>query len=382
MKMRIIVSGGGTAGHITPAIAIADKLKELDEGCEIVFVGSRNGMENKLVPRAGYPIWQLDVKGIKRKLSLDNFKAVWQTVKAVKRSKELIRDFKPDAVLGTGGYVCYPILKAAADMGVYTALHESNAIPGLAVRMLKKRADKIFVSFEECARTLNVGEKALVTGNPVKNASQELSREQAREKLGMNGRYRYLLISFGGSLGAKTVNACALEVMDKLSTRRADILHIHAYGKNDASEFFEEFKRRGYDKYKNIVVNEYIYDMPIYMRAADAVMCRSGAMTLAELASSGIASVLIPSPNVTANHQYKNAIAFENVGAAFVVDEKKGSAPEQALGYVSAIISDKELRQNMSRRALELAHPNASETIASEILRGVKQKREATNDLN
>ena len=366
--MRIIISCGGTAGHINPALAIADKIKELQEQTDIAFVGSKNGMENSLVSRAGYPIWGIDVMGFKRSLSLSNVKAVIKTAAAVKQASKLIEEYSPDAVIGTGGYVCYPMLKAASKMGVYTVLHESNAIPGLAVRVLAKKMDQVFVSYDMCARKLDLKGRCVLSGNPVRRCVDLISHEQARERLGMSGRYRYLILSFGGSLGAKTVNDCALEVMESLSSKRSDILHVHSYGRSGIGGFTEEFKRRGYDRCRNIVAAEYIYDMPTYMRAADVVMSRSGAMTLSEIASSGVASVLIPSPNVTNDHQYKNAQEFASQGAAFVIDEKKDGATSNAVKYITELITDREKREAMAKSATLFSHPEAADVIAKNIL--------------
>ena len=366
--MRYILSGGGTAGHINPAIAIADKLRELDSESEILFVGSVSGMENKLVSLAGYPIWQLDVKGFKRSLSLSNIGAIIKTARSVRRAREILDSFRPDAVIGTGGYVCFPILFAAARQGIYTALHESNAVPGLAVKMLKNKVDRIFVGFNECAEALKVGDKCVCTGNPIKADFAALDKDEARKKLGITGKYRYVVLSFGGSLGARTVNELALNVMTEFTSKRSDVMHFHACGRIESKAFYQELEGRGLDKCKNIAVSEYIYDMPVYLSAADAVMCRSGAMTLAELAAAGAPSVLVPSPNVTGGHQYKNALAYKEAGAAFLVDERKPSDKEKAVEYIKTVITDKYRRQAMAEALKGVAHTDSSELIAREII--------------
>ena len=364
--MRFIISGGGTAGHINPAIAIADKLKELDGNSEMVFVGRESGMEGKLVSNAGYPIWNLNVRGLKRSLSPDNLKTAVSTVKAVKEAKKMIESFSPDAVIGTGGYVCFPVLYAASKKGIYTALHESNAVPGLAVRLLKNKVDRVFTGFEGCAKKL--GKKALYTGNPLRCGFALHTRESAREMLGMKGKYRYLVLSFGGSLGAKTVNNVALDIMAELTSERSDILHLHSCGKNYGKSFCGELEKRGLDKCKNIRVSEYIYDMPTCICAADAVICRSGAMTLTELSAAGAPAVLIPSPNVTGDHQFKNATEYADTGAAYVVSERELSDLANAVGYVRQIITDKYKREEMSKAALAFAKTDAADKIAREIL--------------
>ncbi len=345
----------------------------MDSECEIIFVGSKNGMENKLVPRASYPIIPLDVIGIKRSLSLKNITAVYKAARSTAEAKKLLLKLSPDAVIGTGGYVCYPILKAASKMGIYTAIHESNAVPGLAVKMLKNKVKRIFVSFDACSRALGVNEKCLYTGNPIKAEFDGISKDHARKMLGIDDKYRYLLVSFGGSLGAKTVNSAALEIMDRVTSKRGDVLHIHGCGKNGGSEFFKEFKRRGFADVKSIRASEYIYDMPLYLKAADIVVCRSGAMTLSEISASGVASVLIPSPNVTGNHQYKNALEFSSANAAFAVDETKPDAIERAVRYVCTLLSNTPLREQMGENAKKLSRTDSADLIAAEILNAIKK---------
>ena len=366
--MRYVFSGGGTAGHINPAISVADKIKAIEPESEIVFIGNRNGMENKLVTLAGYPIWQIDVRGLKRSLSPDNLKAVFLAGKAVKDVKRMLRDFMPDAVIGTGGYVCYPVIKAASKMGIYTAIHESNAVPGLTVRMLKKRADSVFTGFPECVKLLGLGE---CIGNPLRSGFIAESREEARKALGISGKYKYLLVSFGGSLGAEAVNETALTVMKELTSKRSDVLHIHAYGKN-GENFVRKFREMGLSRCDNIRVSEYIYDMPRWLSSADAVICRSGAMTLAEIAAAGAPSVLIPSPNVTGDHQYKNALAFSEAGAAYLADERSIGYKEKALRLVTELLTDSCKREKMREALVDVSRPDAAERMAMAIIERAK----------
>lgn len=370
--MRYFLTCGGTAGHINPAIAIADKISELDKESEIVFVGSSLGMENALVPREGYPIWNLDVQGFKRSLSLKNVGALIKMLGAIRGAREMIKRFSPDAVIGTGAYVCFPLLYAASGMGIFTALHESNASPGLAVKLLKHRVDRIYTGFAECSEALNVGERAVAVGNPLKGGFEAVSREEARKRLGLEGRYAYLILSFGGSLGARAVNDYAIDIMEKLTSKRRDVLHLHACGKRESAEFMAEIKRRGLDKFSNISVSEYIYDMPTVMRAADIVLCRSGAMTLAEISCAECPAILIPSPNVTGDHQMKNAIVCERAGAAFLVNERIEKGSEMALEYVITLLRDKQLRESMAKKSALMSKKDASERIAEEIIARVK----------
>ena len=363
--MRVIFTGGGTAGHINPAIAIADALAKLDENAEILFIGTRSGLENRLCQEAGYPLWHIDAMGIKRSLSFDNVKAVFKAVKAVNKAKKMLDTFKPDAVLGTGGYICYPVVRAAASMGVFTALHESNAIPGMAVKMLKNKVDRIYVNFDECKRLLGGGEKIVRSGNPVKNTP--INRGYAREQLGITGCYRYVLLSFGGSLGAETVNREVLTLMQNFSSKRKDIFHLHATGKVGYGEFCRRFSEMGLNECKNISVKEYIYDMPKWLTAADLVISRSGAMTLSEIAYSGRASILIPSPNVVDDHQYKNAKAFSDAGAAFTLREGTDEL-SRLCELTETVLSDRAVRERMEAKAKDFNVPNAADMIARELL--------------
>lgn len=372
--MRIIVTGGGTGGHINPAIAIAEALKEADKDCDILFVGTPSGMENRLVSEAGYPIWHVEVEGIRRSLSFKNLLSVMKAARAVGKAKKIIEEFRPDAAIGTGGYVCYPIIKACSEMGIYTALHESNAVPGLAVRVLKNKTDRIFVNFSECADALGVPEKTLRCGNPLRKGLDRGKRELLRERYGITGRYRYVILSFGGSLGANALNTGALDVMERLSSKRADILHVHACGRNGQKEFFERFRALGLDGCKNIRVSEYISDMPEWINMADVVVSRSGAMTLSEIASAGRASVLIPSPNVADDHQYKNAKAFSDAGAAYLVTED-GEEMQRLPEIVETVLCDKRARLQMEKNAELFDVPNAGSVIAREMIAGIKEKR-------
>ncbi len=363
--MRVIFAGGGTAGHINPAIAVADAVCELEKNSEILFIGTKKGLENRLCAEAGYPLWHIEVSGIKRSFSLDNVKAAVKALKATGRARQMIEKFRPDAVVGTGGYICYPVIKAASRLGIYTALHESNAIPGMAVKMLKNKADKIFVNFKECGELLGGGDNIIRSGNPMRK--NEGDRKSIREELLITGRYRYVLLSFGGSLGAETVNREILNLMERFSSRRNDVFHLHAAGKAGYGEFFKAFSERGLNECKNICVKEYIYDMPKWLTAADLVISRSGAMTLSEIASSGRASILIPSPNVTDNHQYKNAKAFSDAGAAYTLCE--GTDELSRLSELAeTVLSDRRVREKMEENARRFDFPGAAEMIARDLI--------------
>ncbi len=363
--MRVIFAGGGTAGHVNPAIAIADAVSLIEKNSEILFIGTKRGLENRLCEEAGYPIWHIDVMGIKRSLSFDNVKAAVKAVRATGKVRGMIEKFRPDAVVGTGGYICYPVVKAACSMGIYTVLHESNAVPGMAVKMLKNKADKIFVNFKETKELLGSGENIVRSGNPMKNVCAD--RVGIRNELNITGKYRYVLLSFGGSLGAETVNREILNLMSSFSSRRNDVFHIHAVGKSGYGDFMKEFTERGLNGCRNISAREYIYDMPKWLAAADLVISRSGAMTLSEIAATGRASILIPSPNVTDNHQYKNAKAFSDAGAAYTLSED-GSELYRLSELVETVLSDKAVREKMEEKAKTFDYPGAAEMIAKDLI--------------
>lgn len=321
--MRVLITGGGTGGHVYPALAIADTIKRNVPDSVIEYVGTSKGIENKLVPKAGYKLHHVEIRGIKRSLSLSNIKTAYYVLTSPSKAAKLIKEFKPDIVVGTGGYVCWPVIKAASDLGIPTALHESNAVPGVAVKMLAGKVDRIYLNFEVTGAELPCKEKLLHVGNPLLSHFSEITKEAALEKLGMKGKYKYFLLSYGGSLGAETINATMLDFMKNYVASHPEIYHVHATGSYEYGKIKEQFDAAGLDKFGNISLCEYIYDMPVKMAAADITVCRAGAMTVSELAAAGKCAVFIPSPNVTNNHQYKNAKVLVDEGAACLFEEKE-----------------------------------------------------------
>lgn len=383
--MRIIFTGGGTAGHVNPAIAVADALKRLEGSAEILFVGTPHGMENKLVSEAGYPIWHIDVGGLKRSATVKNIGVLLKAVRSLSAARGIIEKFRPDAVFGTGGYVCYPLVREAARTGIYTALHESNAAAGLAVKMLSGKVDEIYLNFDAAREGLYYPERAKVVGNPVRGGLETVDRETARHLLGIGqpipgregdfasrgkfiGSFRHVVLSFGGSLGAETVNTEILKLMDGYARRRPDTLFVHATGKSGYADFMRRATDCGVTALNNTVISEFLYSMPLWLAASDIVVCRAGASTVSELAALGRTSILIPSPNVTGDHQYKNAKAMGDSGGAFVLRER----PEELCKIselVDTVLSDRRLRENMEICAKTLApKENAAEVIARALL--------------
>lgn len=368
--MNFLFTCGGTAGHIYPAIAVAGRLRELMPDCGILFIGAENQMETDLVPREGFDIKTVRVTNLQRSFKPDkllhNIKSAGNIIGSVRRSKQIIRDFKPDAAVGTGGYVCYPVLRAASGMGVGTAILESNATPGLTTRMLAKRADKILVGFEESAAYYKERDKIAVTGTPVRSEFTAWSREDARRELGIASDTP-LILSVWGSLGAGFMNGMIAEFSNLAAERGFNL--IHAIGKRDYAKVCGELGEGGLEglQKRGIDLREYIYDMPKVMAAADLVMCRSGASTLSELAVAGKPAVLVPSPNVTNNHQEKNARVLESCGAAKVVIESEISS-YALFGAVAGLLCDRETLESMSREMTKAGFSDSADRITGIVL--------------
>ncbi len=319
--MKIILCGGGTSGHVNPALNIAATIKKRIPDVEIMFIGTKRGIESTLVPKSGYPIEFVEVSGFSRKLTVKNIKSAWHALTSVSEAKRIIKKFSPDIVIGTGGYVSWPTVKAASKLGIPTLIHEQNAFPGVTTKMLSKVADKVCISFagsekffDEKYRT-----KLVLTGNPV--LVDGMTRAEARKRLGISEDEPYIL-SYGGSMGAEKVNELVFELMEKYSVPK-NVRHTHAIGRVGFEKFDAIAKEKGFYDHPNLELSEYIYDMSVRQAAADVIICRAGAMTLSELAIRGRAAVLIPSPHVTEDHQYKNAKLLADAGAAVVYRESE-----------------------------------------------------------
>ncbi len=363
--MRVIITCGGTGGHITPALAIADIIKQNAPRAEILFVGGERGMERELVSAAGYDIRTLCVQGLSRRLTLSNFKALFQAGRAIKEARALLLDFRPDIVIGTGGYACYPTLRAAVGLAIPAAVHESNAAPGLAVRMLAGRLDRVWLNFESAGARLSGAASVLVVGNPLpRGYATPIPAELPR------GREKFLL-SFGGSLGATAVNQAVLDLMESERERR-DIFHLHATGQREFPKMQASLALRGLQDCKHLALTPFITQMPRYLSAADLVICRAGAMSVSELAALGKPAVLIPSPNVTGNHQYENAKALADKGAAVLLEEKNIAALST---LVPALLDDTGRLEEMSRAIRAFHCPHANEAIWQDILALTKRKK-------
>ena len=366
--MKILMTGGGTAGHINPALAIAALLKKEYPDAEFLFVGAKGRMETQLVPAAGYPIRTVSVRGFQRRLSLKNIGrnilAAVDVFTASAASARIIKEFKPDLAVGTGGYVCGPVLRECIKQGIPVAVHESNAFPGVTVKMLGKEGALILLCSEDARRHLPEGVKAVVTGNPIRGDFVTMDKATARAELGLDSRP--LVLSFGGSLGAARINEAMAEVLRR-SMAEGKLQHIHGAGKNGYAAMKAQLEEMGVPlQGDGIAVREYIDDMPRCMAAADLVICRCGAMTLSELPAAGKPSILIPSPYVAENHQYHNAMVLVNRGAAMCIEEKDLTADTLWEAIQSATSNEDTLRQ-MEEKVRGAAILDADERIMDQL---------------
>jgi len=375
--MKFIFTCGGTAGHINPAIAVAGRLKELMPDTEILFIGANNKMEMELVPREGYEIKGLTVGNLQRSLSpkaiVHNINSVKNVIVSRMQAKRIIKQFKPDAVIGTGGYVCYPVLKAAADLKIPTVVHESNAVPGLTTKMLADKVDRVLVGFDESRQYYSHPEKVDVTGTPVRGAFDTFTKAEAKAKLGLKPEEK-LVVSVWGSLGAQHMNDVMQQLIPMLDGTQGFKL-LHAAGSRYYKGISEALadKAESFDK-MGVELREYIYDMPCVMAAADLIICRSGAITLAELAATGKPSILIPSPNVTHNHQYHNAKVFADKGAAVLIREEELTAKTLAQAIKDILETEGKL-EKMSENARKLAKLDSTQKMYDECVKLINGKR-------
>ncbi len=363
--MHILFAGGGTAGHINPALAIAGYLKDKEPDAKISYIGTAHNLEARLVPAAGYDFYTIDVTGFKRKLSpkgiVHNAVAVKKAVTASFRARKLLKELKPDIVVGTGGYVSGPVLREAAKLGIKTAIHEQNAFPGITTKALAKNVDRVMLAMPEAEKHMKLNKKPYAVGNPVRKELTEISKQEARAILGLDSRP--LILSFGGSLGARPINEAVVGLI-KSHNGSGKYYHIHATGKAGFESTKKSIEEKCGKLSKEITVREYIDNMNVCMAAADLVICRAGAITLSELCICGKASILIPSPYVAENHQYHNAMTLKNKNAAQVLEEKDLSE-ESLIKAVEKLLIDKTTVEKMGKNALKHSIPDSNERIYS-----------------
>lgn len=362
--MKVLFTGGGTAGHINPALAAAGYLKQKEPDAEILYVGNRGGMEERLVAQAGYPIKTVHISGFQRKLTPKNLVRNCQTVvkmfTATAEAKKIIREFQPDVCVGTGGYVSGPVIREAAKLGIPCVIHESNAYPGVTTKALAHSVKTVMLAVPDAQKYFAESVHCVITGNPVRGEVLAAQREEARQALGLDDRP--VVLSFGGSLGASALNRAAAYMLAE-SAKTGRYQHIHGYGAHD-EKFLDEVKELGLSPEKNpqIRLLEYIDNMPQCLAAADLVIGRAGAMTLTEIEAKAKASILIPSPNVAENHQYHNAMALVRRGAAEIIEEKNLTG-ELLWKKVQKILSDPDRLASLGENAGKMEILDANERI-------------------
>lgn len=370
--MRFMFVCAGTAGHINPALAVAGELRDIFPDAAFLFVGAGREMEKRLIPQEGYPLENLRVTGLARGFSSKdiryNIRTLNNLVNANADARRVVEDFRPDCVIGTGGYVCYPVVRAARRLGIPTVLHESNAEPGMANLVLSGMVDRMLVAFPNTEKKYRKPKNVIYTGTPVRGDFLPISREEARKRLGLSGN-KPLVVSFWGSLGASAMNTVMSEVI-AMNAREDAFLHIHATGGGEEGlrKMYTRLASLGIrEKPQNLDLRAYINDMGTVMTAADIVVCRAGASTLAELTNVGRAAVLVPSPNVTANHQEKNAEALQNAGGGVMIREKDCTA-KRLFETIKDLASDRPRLDAMERDSRRLGQPEAREKIAEIIV--------------
>ncbi len=363
--MNLIFTCGGTAGHINPAIAVANMMKERDPDGKILFIGAVGHMEEKLVPQAGFEVRCLPGSGLSRKLNpagiKKNLYAIKCVLDAVKICKQIFREFKPDAVIGTGGYASFPALYAAQTMGIPTCVHEANAVPGVTTKMAANKANRVLVAFEESVQYYKNPEKVEVVGMPIRREFIYTTREEARKELGLSG---HVVVSAFGSQGAKVMNETMADMMPLEQKDNFPFHHIHATGSFGKEWMPKRVKDNGVD-FENcpaLDIREYIYNMPTVMAAADVIIGRAGSATCNEIAAAGIPCILVPSPNVTNNHQEKNARVLETTGGAIVVLEKDCTA-QGMYDIIRKLLAEESRREEMSRKLRSQVKLDSTERI-------------------
>ena len=365
--MNVIFTCGGTGGHINPAIAVANILKERQPDVKILFIGAQGHMEEKLVPAAGFELVTLPGSGLSRKLNLagikKNVNAIKCVLSAVGKCKKIIREFGADVIVGTGGYASFPALLAGSQLKVPTVVHEANAVPGLTTKMAAAVADRVLVCFEESVKYYKNPDQVEVVGMPVRKEFLFCDKAAARKELGIDDG-KAVVVSAFGSQGAKVMNETMADMMPLEKADGFPFHHIHATGSFGREWMPQRVKDNGvdYENCDSIDIREYIYNMPTVMAAADVIIGRAGASTCNELAAAGTPCILIPSPNVTNNHQEKNARVLEEAGGAVVVLEKDCS-PEKMYELVTALLAEESRRQEMTKALHSLVKSDSAQRI-------------------
>ncbi len=361
--MRVIMTGGGSGGHIYPALAIADKIKEKEPDAEILYIGNHLGLEQDIVPRAGYPFRMVEARWFEKN-PVEILKTVAVTLHGSNQALRIMKKFRPDVVIGTGGFVCVPVMHAGHRYRAKCFLHEQNAFPGVANRFLEHYADRVFLGFAAASSYFKQPEKHVVVGNPVRSRFFSVDREEARRKLGLSPG-QFMVFTFAGSQGANQMTRVIYQLMKSLNGKPGVSL-IFATGTMHYPEVMDKIASEGVRIQDNITIRDYINDMENYLAAADLVISRAGALSVAETCVTGAPSILVPSPNVPGNHQYFNAKAVADQGGAILIEEKDFT-PERAETEIQTLMADPDRLLAMRKAARACAPEEATDRIYQEI---------------
>ena len=363
--MKVIVTGGGSGGHIYPAIAIADKIKEKSPDSEILYIGNEIGLEKEIIPKTGYPMKLVTAMWLDRSNALKLFGTAYGVFKGYRQSLKIMKDYKPDIVIGTGGYVCVPVMLAAHRYGAKTYIHEQNAFPGAANKMLEKYVNKVFLGFQEAGKFFKEPQKHIFVGNPVRKRFFNVTKKESRKELKIDAN-AFVVFSFGGSYGADKINEVAFDLMTIVNGKK-DIVMIFGTGSQYYENILNKAKENDINIQENIRIISYINDMENYLGASDLIISRAGALSMAETTACGRAAILIPSPNVTGNHQYFNAKSISDRGGAVLLEELNLTS-EKLIEEVLKLKNNPAMLEKMSEASKACAQLNATENIYENII--------------
>ncbi len=361
-NMKVVISGGGTGGHIYPAVAIIEELKKRDSNIDILYIGSKNSMESELIPSLGINYKSIEVMGLPRKINKKFFKSIFVLLKGLRQAKKILKRFKPDVVIGTGGFVTGPVLYKAHKMGIYTIFHEQNSYPGITNRILSRYVNAMAVTFKESIKFFKNNDKCVVTGNPIRNRFEFLNRAESLKFFEIDKNSKNIF-SFGGSNGSEELNKAVLGILEKFY-KNEKISLIHVTGKLNYDKFLEEVKSKGIKIENNVKILPYMTEMDKAYGVSDLVITSSGAITLAEISKIGLASILIPKAYTTENHQEFNARAYKDIGASELILEKELNS-DLLWENIEKIIFDNSRLEQMKENAKKLATPNAVKDFVS-----------------
>lgn len=370
--MKYLISGGGTGGHIYPALSIVSEIKAKDKSAEILYVGTEYGLESELVPRENIDFKTIRVKGMPRKINKEFFKSIKELLLGLNDARKILNEFKPDIVIGTGGYVCGPIVYMAKKKNIKAVIHEQNAFPGITNKILSRYVDKVLATFEESKDYFKHRDRVVITGNPVRKELLEIDKKSAYEKLNIEENIPFVL-SFGGSGGQKSLNDTIYQVIKKRNIE-GNIQIVHVTGKRHYDKFIENLERDRIILNEKIRVLPYLYHMPEAINIASLVITSAGAITLSELAAVGVASILVPKAYTAENHQEYNARSFEEKGASILILEKDLNMESLDMA-IDKIVNDKIKMKTMAENSLKLSKTEAGQEIAEIIISLIKNNK-------